>query len=66
MEQSPSWEAVRSSASQETESILWNLKVAYRIQNSPPPVPVLDQINPVHASSSHVLKFSLILSSYLA
>ena len=46
MEQSPSWEADRSSASQE---ILRNPKVHHRIHNSPPPVPVLSQVDPVHA-----------------
>ena len=47
MEQSPSWEANRFSASQEIPCILWNPNIQSRIRKCSPPVPVLSQINPV-------------------
>jgi hypothetical protein len=65
MEQSPSWEANMSSATQEIPRILWNLKVHRRIHNSPPLVPILSQINPVYAPHPTSQRPILILSSHL-
>jgi len=41
MEQSPSWEANKFSASQEVCRSLWNRKAHCRIHKYPPPVPIL-------------------------
>ena len=49
MEQIPSWESNRFSASQEIPRILRNPKVHYRIHNFQPPVSIMSQIDPVHA-----------------
>ena len=54
MQQSPSWEANRSSASQEI----------HRINNSLPPVRILSQINPVHAPHLTSQRSTLLLSSH--
>jgi len=56
MEQSSSWQANRSLSSQEISHILWNAKVNYHINNCLLPVPILNQINPVHSSPSHFCK----------
>ena len=59
MQHTPSWAANRFSASQEIPRILWNQKVHYRFYISPPPVPILSQINTVHTPTSNFLKIYL-------
>jgi hypothetical protein len=48
MANSPSLEANRSSAIQEISRILWKMDAHYDIQKRPPPVPILNEISPVH------------------
>jgi len=59
MQQSPSWEADRFSASQEIPCFLWDPKVHYRIHKRLPPVPILRQLDPIHSPTSHFLKIHL-------
>ena len=56
MEQSSSWKANRFSASHEIPYILWNPKIYYRNHKCPLPVPILSQLDPVHAPTPYFLK----------
>jgi len=62
MQHSPSWEAIRSSASQEIPHILLNQTVNYRMYKCSSSVPIQSQISPVQPSS-YLLKmhFNIIL-----
>jgi hypothetical protein len=54
-------EATNCAANQELAIISWNQNVRYCGHNSPRVVPILSQINPVHATSSYLSKLHLLL-----
>jgi hypothetical protein len=55
---SPPWEAVNCATIQEFLSILWNTKVHYRVHKSPPLVPILRPLNPVHTTAFYLSKIN--------
>jgi hypothetical protein len=55
LEKSP----VIHSATQEFPNIIWKSKIHYRVNKSPPPIPVLSQTNTVHITPSCFSKIHL-------
>jgi hypothetical protein len=55
---SPSREAASRSAPQEFLKISWNPEVHHWVHKSPPPVPILNQMNAVHTISSYLYKMN--------
>jgi hypothetical protein len=56
---SPSRVAASCAATSELPSILWNLKIPYRVHKSPPLVPSLNKINAVQTTQSYIFKIHL-------
>ena len=65
MDQGSCWQANNYSASQNITHNLRYQKCHFRVYKVPPPVPVLSQIDPLHAPHHISWKFTLILCSHL-
>ena len=59
VEQNPTSEANRFSASEEIPRISWNAKFHHCIHKCPPPVPIYSQLYPAHIPTSRFLKIHL-------
>jgi hypothetical protein len=65
MEQSPSWEANNHSASQQILRLSRNQKINYHVYKGPSPVPLLNQVHPLHTFPHYFpkIRFIIILST---
>jgi hypothetical protein len=61
-ELSPSWAAANCAATLELPSILRNPKAHHRVHKSPPLVPILSQIDPIHTIPSYLSKIHSVIS----
>jgi hypothetical protein len=63
IQRSPYWGIHGCSAWQKSPGLLWNQKVHHRIHNSPPLVPILRQVSPVHTIPPYFFQnhFNIIL-----
>jgi hypothetical protein len=65
MKMSPSSEAASYAATLELPNILCNPKVHCRVHKSPPLVPTLGQINPVHTIPSYLRSILILSTTYV-
>jgi hypothetical protein len=64
-ELSPSWGTINWAATKELPSTSWNPKVHYRVHKSPPLIPILSNINPVHTTPCCLSKIHFNLWTHL-